>query len=223
MMEYHLTLDKGSKEGSLVSGYTVSTSGRLRKKKKGKKVREVAISDEIEYTSTETESIVENNKKKHENVDEISRLSDIRSKFGDNWLSNKTSRNSETLETLLGIAPDIIKDQTIEVDSNRPQSKSENAILEDSLLVHNLQYRELNSVSRRLSDEIPDAIDTADDDNKDIKKEKGHENTLKVDQANQSRISTSSNPDQSFYTMYTDRKREKSPGLENICKVNVLR
>ena len=47
----------GSMEGSLVSGYTVNTVGSSmwRKGKMKKKVREAVISDETEYTETETD------------------------------------------------------------------------------------------------------------------------------------------------------------------------
>jgi len=226
----------GSREGSLVSGYTITTVGGTRRKKgkKKKKVRVAVISDETEYTETETECPTIETEPTDDNNREgvaaaitgavvtASTLVELREQYGEDWLR---SGAGDKLHTLLGI------EETVDTAENT------DAIIQDMVAKETELQRQVSLVesevsvvskagSRRSSDECPDAIEKADVINKDEEKDiSATLDELESDNKLRTRVSTvsnQSNDSTGFYSVYTDR--ETSPGaVDKGARVAVLR
>jgi len=232
----------GSRDGSLVSGYTVTTVGgsRRRKGKKKKKVREAVISDETEYTETETDCTTTETEATDTNtklgvgsavagaIVTASTLVELRDQYGEDWLRSGTG---DKLHTLLGIqevegekdTSTIIQDMVAkDSELQRQVSVHRQASLDESEPVSEGS----KSGSRRSSDEVPDAIEQADvvlrEEEKDISASLDELVSKERDVARVSTVSNQSNDSQGFYSVYTDR--ETSPGaVDKGARVAVLR
>jgi len=99
----------GSAEGSLVSGYTVTTMGGSRRKRKKKRARVAVITDEAEFnedgartdsvsTAERLDSAPSDHAVDRENA--ASQLSELRSELGSEWLR---VGNREKLDSILGV------------------------------------------------------------------------------------------------------------------------
>ena len=202
----------GSRDGSVVSGMTISTiSGKRRRRRKGKKkIREVQILDESEYTSVTTETETGTTDTEHKNDDNDSdvtaTLQDLRSKYGDDWLR----RSAEgTLNSLLGL--DQPNTEVISAKGDDTFTETVNTKVAANDAIDNEENSE--PIKRRSSDEIPDAIDTADDDGED--KNKFAARASKESKETNARSAQ-------FYSQSS--VRETSPEVEGrSCKVNVTR
>ena len=226
-----------------MSGYTVTTVGgsRRRKGKKKKKVREAVISDETEYTETETDCTTTETEATDTDTSKLgvgsavagaivtaSNLVELRDQYGEDWLRSGTG---DKLHTLLGIqevegekdTSTIIQDMVAkESELQRQVSVQRQASLDESEPVSEGS----KSVSRRSSDEVPDAIEQADvvmrEEEKDISSTLDELVSKERDHARVSTVSNQSNDSQGFYSVYTDR--ETSPGaVDKGARVAVLR
>jgi len=233
----------GSRDGSLVSGYTSTTVGgsRRRKGKKKKKVREAVITDETEYTETETDAPsteteatdTETSKFAIGNalavagaIASATTLVELRDQYGEDWLR---SGAGDKLHTLLGIEEKEAENDTSTIIQDMVAKDSElqrqvSVQRQDSLAESEPASETSKSGSRRFSDEIPDAIDQADvvmrDEEKDITT--SLDEVAKQRDARVSAVSNQSNDSQGFYSVYTDR--ETSPGAaDKGAMVPVLR
>jgi len=231
----------GSREGSLVSGCTITTVGGSRRKKgkrKKKKVREAVISDETEYTETETEASKTDTADTDVNFDiggavamagaiaSATTLVELRDQYGEDWLR---SGAGEKLHTLLGIQDEEGQKDTTAIIQNMMAKESELKKQVSVQKQHSLVESEAGSEgskneSRRSSDEVPDAIDQAD-----VLREEEKDVTTSLEELSRdtehkrvSTVSEQSNDSQCFYSVYTDR--ETSPGaVDKGAMVAVLR
>ena len=195
-------LQSVSCEGSLVSVSTVS-----RRRRRRRRVREAIISDESEFTSATTET--EDKQERTGDKTEVSEtLHGLRERYGDNWLR---SGASEKLQEMLGIEQtreDTDTDTLIQQMMDREQAES------------NLKSRDENnehvtepvkSVSRRSSDEVPDAIDRADDLFEENQKVEEIDSEVRAE----AKISVGSD---NFYSSHSER--ESSPS-DKSCRVKL--
>jgi len=232
----------GSREGSMVSGYTITTVGGSRRKKgkRKKKVREAVISDETEYTETETEASKTDTVTADVDVKfdiggavamagaiaSATTLVELRDQYGDDWLR---SGAGEKLHTLLGIKDEEVEKDTTAIIQNMVAKESElkkqgSVQKQNSLVESEAGSEGSKHGSRRSSDEVPDAIDQAD-----ILREEEKDVTTNLDELSKetelkrvSTVSEQSNDSQCFYSVYTDR--ETSPGaVDKGAMVAVLR
>ena len=201
---------------------TISTSGQRRKRrgKSKKKIREAVISDETEYTTTETETEIvrhdDTTADDHDDSSVTETIQDLRGKFGENWLR---SGRSEQLHSLLGLDQSDERRESLTLASDQSESLklSSNPVQEkDSSVENNDKNTNVVKPKRRLSDEVPDAIDEADDDN-DVRSVTKQSEC--VDERARVEKKDSRGGDQCFYSVYSDR--ESSP--EKSCKVSVQR
>ena len=205
----------GSREGSTVSGFTVSTvSGRTRRRRRRgrKKIREAVITDSeaTDTATTETEAAAAGDQ---EAGGVTVQLQGLRERYGDTWLN---SGASETLNTILGIKNQEIREEdTIGIEKEPSEEKGEAGVMSTGDQLESTQP----ASRRRSSDEIPDAIDKADDiiGGEDVKEEtKVPAVTAETKPAGE---------EQSFYSMYGagDRAASGSPEQAAQCRVAVLR
>ena len=211
-------LQSVSCEGSLVSVSTVSK----RKRRRRRKVREAVITDESDYTTATTETESEVKTDKTEAKSEVTEtLHDLREKYGDNWLR---SGASETLHSLLGIEQSQADTETNTatiiqnmVELERQQTKEEELTEEIS---DKVTTEGLKITLRRSSDEVPDAIDKADD----LSCVAGLEGDITsrladIEVRAEAKVSVGSD---NFYSSQGEREREASPS-DKSCKVSVVR
>jgi len=229
----------GSREGSMVSGYTVTTAGGTRKRKKGrrkKKIREAVITDEAEYTETETETtkIYTPNKDLEtfgigrvvaESVVTASTLVELRDKHGEDWLRSGVG---DKIHSLLGIPDTETEKDTSTVIQTMVSKESDiersNSYNQQSSYSHDKTHDLSKPGMRRNSDEVPDGTDQAEClEEKDISSTLDDMNTN--GNSKETRVSTVSNissDSQGIYSSYADR--ENSPGLiDQGSKVAVFR
>ena len=216
-------LQSVSCEGSLVSVSTVSRKKRRRRRK----VREVVITDESDYTTatTETEPEVKTDKTEKSEVTET--LQDLREKYGDNWLR---SGASETLHSLLGIEQSQADTETntaaiiqnmveVEVERERQQTQGNYQTKEEDLtddISAKSTTEDMQIISRRSSDEVPDAIDKFDDLNCGVELEGDITSRLADTEVKaEAKVSVGSD---NFYSSNSEREREASPS-DKSCKV----
>ena len=201
---------------------TISTSGQRRKRrgKSKKKIREAVISDETEYTTTETEAEIvrhdDTTADDHDDSSVTETIQDLRGKFGENWLR---SGRSEQLHSLLGLDQSDERRESLTLASDQSESlklSSSPAQEKESSVENNDKNTNVDKPKRRLSDEVPDAIDEADDDN-DVRSVTKQSEC--VDERARVEKKDSRAGDQCFYSVYSDR--ESSP--EKSCKVSVQR
>lgn len=233
----------GSRDGSLVSGYTVTTVGGSRRKKgkRKKKVREAIISDETEYTETEPDAPTEDSIATDNDVNfdiggavaaagaiaSASTLVELRDQYGDDWLR---SGAGEKLHSLLGIQEIEAEKDTTAIIQNMVSKETElkrqySVQKQDSLVESEAASEGSKTESRRSSDEVPDAIEKADV----VMREEEPDVTTSLDEIAKdkeltrvSAVSDQSNDSQCFYSVYTDR--ETSPGaVDKGAMVAVLR
>ena len=140
-------------------------------------------------------------------------LQGLRERYGDTWLN---SGASETLNTILGIKNQEIREEdTIGIEKEPSEEKGEAGVMSTGDQSESTQP----ASRRRSSDEIPDAIDKADDiiGGEDVKEEtKEPTETAETKPAGE---------EQSFYSMYGagDRAASGSPEQAAQCRVAVLR
>ena len=209
-------LQSVSCEGSLVSVSTVSK----RKRRRRRKVREAVITDESDYTTTTTEPEPEVENDNTEEKSEVTEtLHDLREKYGDNWLR---SGASETLHSLLGIEQSQADTDTKTIIQNMVEVERQQTELnyqtKDEILTEDISDR--TTISRRSSDEVPDAIDKADDLNCGAEMERDITSRLADTEVRaEAKVSVGSD---NFYSSHSERERETSPS-DKSCKVNVVR
>ena len=215
-------LQSVSCEGSLVSVSTVSK----RKRRRRRKVREAVITDESDYTTATTETEPEVKTDNTEEKSEVTEtLQDLRDKFGDNWLR---SGASETLHSLLGIEQSQAETETntaaiiqnmVEVERERQQTQGNYQTKKDELTEDTsdkITTEDLKIISRRSSDEVPDAIDKVDDLNCAVELE-GDITSVLADTEVRAEAKVSVGSD-NFYSSHSEREREASPS-DKSCKV----
>ena len=140
-------------------------------------------------------------------------LQGLRERYGDTWLN---SGASETLNTILGINNQEIREEdTIGIEKEPSEEKGEAGVMSTGDQTESTQP----ASRRRSSDEIPDAIDKADDiiGGEDVKEE-----TKEPTEAAETKPA---GEEQSFYSMYGagDRAASGSPEQAAQCRVAVLR
>eukprot|EP00092_Neocalanus_flemingeri_P010449 GFUD01011260.1.p1 GENE.GFUD01011260.1~~GFUD01011260.1.p1 ORF type:complete len:1434 (+),score=529.61 GFUD01011260.1:103-4404(+) len=232
----------GSREGSIVSGYTVTTVGGSRRKKgkrKKKVMREAVISDETDYTetdtdraTTETEPDIEPSKvgvgaAVTKAIVTASTLVELREQYGEDWLR---AGAGDKLHSLLGIQEvEVEKDtDTIIHDMVAKETELQRQVsVQRQASVAESEVSEVSKAgSRRSSDEAVDAIEQADvvmrEEENDVTKSL-EEMVSKERELNRvSTVSNKSNDSTGFYSVYTDR--ETSPGaVDKGAMVAVLR
>ena len=205
----------GSREGSTVSGFTVSTvSGRTRRRRRRgrKKIREAVITDTeaTDTATTETEAAAAGDQ---EAGGVTVQLQGLRERYGDTWLN---SGASETLNTILGIKNQEIREEdTIGIEKEPSEEKGEVGLMSTGDQMESTKA----ASRRRSSDEIPDAIDKADDiiGGEDVKEE--------TKMPTETAETKPPGEEQSFYSMYGagDRAASSSPEQAAQCRVAVLR